>query len=48
MLDRIIFVAIRVITIVFFVGLIGCTVLVVASWISVGRAAFSKDKPGDL
>lgn len=48
MLDRIEFLAPRVLTVTFFIGLIGCAVVVVISWISVGRAAFSKDKPDDI
>lgn len=48
MVDQIEFVAARVLTFMFFFGLIGCAFVVLASWISVGRDAFSKDKPGDI
>lgn len=48
MVDQIEFEAARVLTFMFFFGLIGCALVVFVSWISVGRAAFSKDKPGDI
>ena len=40
MIDKIEFVAVRVITFVFFTGLTGAVLVVIASWISVGKAAF--------
>jgi len=34
--------AIRVLKVMFFAGLLGCVVVVLLSWISVGRDSFSK------
>lgn len=34
--------AIRVLKIMFFTGLLGCVVVVLLSWISVGKDSFSK------
>jgi hypothetical protein len=36
------FLAIRAVEVMFFAGLAGCAVVVILSWISVGRDSFSK------
>lgn len=37
----------RALEILFFTGLAGCVLVVVISWVSIAKASFSKDKPGE-
>lgn len=45
---RLMIFAVRAVEITFFTGLIGCVVVVVMSWISVGGDAFSRDTELEL
>jgi hypothetical protein len=37
----------RALEVLFFTGLIGCSLVVVISWISIFKSGFSPDEPGD-
>jgi hypothetical protein len=44
MLDRMIFFFSRALEIVFFIGLFGCLVVVIVSWVSIFRDGFTRDR----
>jgi len=39
--------AMRVLEVSFFVGLAGCVLVVIVSWVSIVRSGFTKDLPSD-
>jgi len=40
--------AMRMLEVSFFVGLVGCALVVVVSWVSIVRSGFTKDTPSDI
>lgn len=39
--------AMRALEVSFFVGLVGCVLVVIVSWVSIVRSGFTKDVPSD-
>lgn len=48
MLDKAVIVGFDILEGLFFTGLVGCSMVVVISWISIAKSGFSEDHPSDL